>query len=352
MAPAPACVSVAGRSRDRRDGFAKPARAEEVASKGGVVMLAIDTSLSMEANDVSPSRIDAAKAAATSFLKSLPDGVRVGVVGFDGSSHILLDPTSDGAAVQRTIDRLQLGEGTAIGEAVFSALEAINTPDPAATDGGSAPSTTAPKPEDGKLTGAIVLLSDGETTEGRPNDEAAKAATAAGVVVNTIAFGTDSGVVTGPDGSQIPVPVNRDALRTLADQTGGTYSVRVDRGSAQAGVREARAVRRAGDGASRDHRLVHLRRHGARGHGRHRFADLVQPAALTRHSLGAHGRRGPHDHRRRDRRVERRDDARLPPCGGARGRRRLPSWAHGSTGRGARSTDPRSSARCVRSRRR
>ena len=62
-------------------GFAKPARAEEVASKGGVVMLAIDTSLSMEANDVSPSRIDAAKAAASAFLKSLPDGVRVGVVG-------------------------------------------------------------------------------------------------------------------------------------------------------------------------------------------------------------------------------------------------------------------------------
>jgi Ca-activated chloride channel homolog len=205
-------------------GFAKPARAEEVASKGGVVMLAIDTSLSMEANDVSPSRIDAAKAAATSFLKSLPDGVRVGVVGFDGSSQILLDPTADTAAVQRTIDRLQLGEGTAIGEAVFSALEAINTPDPAATGDSSTSSSAAPRPADGKLAGAVVLLSDGETTEGRPNDDAAKAATAAGVVVNTIAFGTDSGVVTGPDGSQIPVPVNRDALRTLADETGGTFS--------------------------------------------------------------------------------------------------------------------------------
>ncbi len=118
-------------------GFAKPARAEDVASKGGVVMLAIDTSLSMEATDVSPTRIDAAKAAATSFLKTLPDGVRVGVVGFDGSSHILLDPTTDTAAVKRTIDRLQLGEGTAIGEAVFSALEAINAPDPANT--GDAP---------------------------------------------------------------------------------------------------------------------------------------------------------------------------------------------------------------------
>jgi Ca-activated chloride channel family protein len=205
-------------------GFAKPARAEEVASRGGVVMLAIDTSLSMEATDVSPSRIDAAKDAASAFLKSVPDGVRIGVVGFDGSAHILLDPTSDTAAVQRTIDNLQLGEGTAIGEAVFSALEAINTPDPANTDDGSAPSTTAaPRANTDELTGAIMLLSDGETTQGRPNAEAAKAAEAAGVAVNTIAFGTDGGVVTGPDGTQIPVPVNRDALKTLADDTGGTY---------------------------------------------------------------------------------------------------------------------------------
>jgi Ca-activated chloride channel family protein len=205
-------------------GFAKPARAEEVATKGGVVMLAIDTSLSMEATDVTPSRIDAAKEAASAFLKSVPDGVRIGVVGFDGSSHILLDPTSDTAAVQRTIDRLQLGEGTAIGEAVFSALEAINSPDPANNGDSATPSTTAaPQTTSDELTGAIVLLSDGETTEGRPNDEAAQAAEAAGVAVNTIAFGTDSGIVTGPDGTQIPVPVNRDALKTLADNTGGTY---------------------------------------------------------------------------------------------------------------------------------
>ena len=126
--------------------------------------------------------------------------------------------------MQRTIDRLQLGEGTAIGEAVFSALEAINSPDPANNGDSSTPSTTAgAKTGTDELTGAIVLLSDGETTEGRPNDEAAQAATAAGVAVNTIAFGTDSGIVTGPDGTQIPVPVNRDALKTLADGTGGTY---------------------------------------------------------------------------------------------------------------------------------
>jgi Ca-activated chloride channel homolog len=208
-------------------GFARPAVAEEVATEGGVVMLAIDTSLSMEADDVAPSRIDAAQAAAGTFLESVPDGVRIGVVGFDGTAHVLLDPTDDTAAVQRTIDRIQLGEGTAIGEAVFSALDVFtNLGGDDAGDGGNDVITGADSTEPAAsdtLTGAVVLLSDGETTQGRSNDEAAKAAKAQGVAVNTIAFGTDSGVVTGPDGIDIPVPVNRDALRSLADETGGRY---------------------------------------------------------------------------------------------------------------------------------
>ena len=205
-------------------GFAKPARAEEVADKGGVVMLAIDTSLSMEATDVSPTADRSGQGSRHVVPRNVPDGVRIGVVGFDGSSQILLDPTDDTAAVH----------GPSI---VCSSARAPRSAKPS-----SPPSrrstrpilrTTATarlrarrrrrRPAPTQLTGAIVLLSDGETTEGRPNDEAAQAATAAGVAVNTIAFGTDSGIVTGPDGTQIPVPVNRDALKTLADGTGGTY---------------------------------------------------------------------------------------------------------------------------------
>jgi Ca-activated chloride channel family protein len=210
-------------------GFARPAVAEEVATEGGVVMLALDTSLSMEADDVAPSRIDAAQEAAAAFLESVPDGVRIGVVGFAGTAQVLLDPTSDTAAVQRTIDRIQLGEGTAIGEAVFSALDVFANLDGDSEDEGEdsddvITGADSTEPADGDtLTGAVVLLSDGETTQGRSNDEAAKAALAQGVAVNTIAFGTDAGVVTGPDGVQIPVPVNRDALRSLADETGGRY---------------------------------------------------------------------------------------------------------------------------------
>ena len=69
-----------------------------------------------------------------------------------------------------------------------------------------------------------MLLSDGETTVGRSNDQAAKAAKAQNVPVHTIAFGTDSGSVRAPDGQQVKVPVNRAALQKLANQTGGRYS--------------------------------------------------------------------------------------------------------------------------------
>ena len=106
-------------------GFAKPAVADVDDERSGVVILAIDTSLSMEATDVAPSRFKAAKDAAKVFLDNVPEGVRIGVVGFDGQARQLLAPTDNTDAVARTIDRLQLGEGTAIGEAVATSLGTI-----------------------------------------------------------------------------------------------------------------------------------------------------------------------------------------------------------------------------------
>lgn len=194
--------------------FARPAVADEVARDDTIVVLAMDVSLSMDATDVSPSRIEAAQEAARSFLETVPDGVAVGVVAFDESARQVLAPTDRREAVERTIDRLELGEGTAIGEAVFTSLETIEDAfdiaegDVAEGEGSAAPAT-------------IVLLSDGETTAGRPDDEAAAAAKAAGIAVSTIAFGTDAGTVTAPDGQEIPVPVNREALAELARTTGG-----------------------------------------------------------------------------------------------------------------------------------
>ena len=194
---------------------ARPAVAVESSAPQRIVVLAIDTSRSMEATDVGPSRIEAAKSAASDFLDSVPEGVAIGVVAFDSSARQLIAPTTNLDAVRRTIQRAQLGQGTAIGEAVFLAIDAI--------EGASTQlSTTTSSAKVDAPPGSIVLLSDGETTEGRPNDEAAAAAKSKGIAVNTIAFGTDAGTIMDPEtGEQVNVPVNEAALRELAGATDG-----------------------------------------------------------------------------------------------------------------------------------
>jgi Ca-activated chloride channel family protein len=196
--------------------FARPVIAGESTESVQLVVLAIDTSISMEANDVSPSRVDAAREAAGAFLDSVPEGVAVGVVGFDGVARELIAPTTRIEAVRGVIDgaidRNGLGEGTAIGEAVFLGIEAIES---------TAEQVGEASAEGGEAVGTIVVLSDGETTMGRPNDDAAAAARSAGIPVHTIAFGTDSGTVIDPLGVEVPVPVNEAALEKLAGQTGG-----------------------------------------------------------------------------------------------------------------------------------
>lgn len=195
--------------------FARPVIAGETQESAKLVMLAIDTSISMEAEDVPPTRVDAAREAAGVFLDSLPEGVAVGVVGFDGTARQLIAPTSNLEAVRRIIDnsitQQALGEGTAIGEAVFLGIDAIES---------SSAEVDFELP-DGEAAGTIVLLSDGDTTMGRPNDEAASAARSAGIPVHTIAFGTDAGVISDPLLGTTPVPVNEAALEKLAAQTDG-----------------------------------------------------------------------------------------------------------------------------------
>jgi Ca-activated chloride channel family protein len=194
--------------------FARPVIAGETHESLQLVVLAIDTSISMEAVDVPPSRVDAARDAAGVFLDSVPAGVAVGVVGFDGTARQLIAPTTRLEAVRRVIDssieRNQLGEGTAIGEAVFLGIDVIES----STDQDAANGS-------GESVGTIIVLSDGETTMGRSNDEAAAAARKAGIPVSTIAFGTDAGTITDPFAGSVPVPVNEAALEKLAREADG-----------------------------------------------------------------------------------------------------------------------------------
>jgi Ca-activated chloride channel family protein len=197
--------------------MARPARDEKVPRNQGIIMLAVDVSASMTATDVQPSRIAAATVAARDFVQSIPSGFEVGLVAFDGSARVLSPPTKDHAEVAAAIDRLDTGEGTAAGDAIYAALDSISASlgDRRAGDGNS----NGDGRED--LAATIVLLSDGTTTVGRPVEEAAQAANDAGVPITTIAYGTDSGEVT-IQGEVIPVPADTQTMAAVAQATGGS----------------------------------------------------------------------------------------------------------------------------------
>lgn len=189
--------------------FAKPARDARVPRERATIIMAIDTSLSMEATDVAPSRLEAAQTAAKEFIDLLPPRLNVGLVTFNGSAVVRVAPTQNREELRAAIDQLRLGERTAIGEAIFASLDAIEA---------------APPSDDGEPVPArIVLMSDGETTSGRPDAQAAAAAKKADVPVSTIAFGTANGTIELPNQEgPIAVPVNPEALARVANETGGT----------------------------------------------------------------------------------------------------------------------------------
>jgi len=190
-------------------GFAKPTDTVRVPKEAATILLVIDTSASMEATDVEPSRLEAAVDAARTFVDQLPPQLEVGLVSFDRRARVDAPPTTDHRAVQDAIDALRLGPGTAAGDALATAVDAITA---ARASGGSAADGGA----------AIVLLSDGVTTVGRPVTEAAQMAADAGIPVSTIAFGTDGGAVI-VQGQVVPVPADPDTMAQVAEIASGTF---------------------------------------------------------------------------------------------------------------------------------
>ena len=188
--------------------MARPSVDTEEPLERATVMLAIDVSLSMEADDVAPTRIQAAQEAAKAFVDELPPTYNLGLVSFAKSANVLVSPSKDRAAVLTAIDGLTLAEATATGEAVFTSLDAIRSV-PADGANGAPPAR-------------IVLLSDGYRTSGRSVEDASAAAAAANVPVSTIAFGTDAGVV-DIRGDLQRVPVDRLSLEQMAEATDGYF---------------------------------------------------------------------------------------------------------------------------------
>ena len=194
-------------------GFAQPARLISVPKQRATVVLTLDTSGSMVATDVAPTRLAAAQQAARDFVKALPSGVQIGLVDFSTSASVLVAPTSDRASVLAGIDGLQAGGGTATAAAIKLSVQTI---------------TTLPVGKgDQKAPGAIVLMSDGSPTIGEngmsPSASVASeaaAAKAAGVKINTIAFGTANGTITIQD-EVLPVPADPTAMAQIASATNG-----------------------------------------------------------------------------------------------------------------------------------
>ena len=179
-----------------------------------VVMLVIDVSRSMNATDVEPSRIAAAKEAGKQFADELTPGINLGLVAYAGTATILVSPTTNREATKTALDHLQLDDRTATGEGIFTALQAIATVG-AVIGGGESPPPAR-----------IVLESDGkETTPPNPDHlkgefSAARAAKDQGVPISTISFGTTHGYI-DVNGQHQPVPVDNDSLKKVAELSGG-----------------------------------------------------------------------------------------------------------------------------------
>jgi Ca-activated chloride channel family protein len=223
-------------------GLARPTMIVPVPREDATVILAMDVSGSMRATDVSPTRLDAARASALSFIEQLPENVRVGIVSFASEPVTLVSPTADRGQLKAAINSLTARDGTAMGDALMQVLDiaekiqqddaaekpdASASPSPTTTpDASGAPKLPTDQPSNQPLVAAI-LLSDGANSVGEtePLDAAARAK-ALGVPIYTIALGTPNGSVEVRDDfgqlQTLEVPPDTATLKQIATTTGGT----------------------------------------------------------------------------------------------------------------------------------
>lgn len=219
--------------------LARPYVRTPLPKERATIILVIDVSGSMSAGDMFPSRLAAAKRASTAFVDTLPEDFRVGVVAFSSDASLVQAVTSDHDAVRAAIAELQLGGGTAIGEGLDVALaslppDLLSSPSGAGGPGGAgAPGGTgAPAPQGGPPAGGqpgapppappavVLLLTDGQNTEGVAPLEATARAREANVPVFTVGMGGRGGPF-GLGGAQSSI--DEPLLREMAAQTGGQY---------------------------------------------------------------------------------------------------------------------------------
>lgn len=190
--------------------LARPETTIAVDAEQATVLLVTDQSGSMQATDVAPSRLVAAREAAHLFLDRVPDKVRVGAIAFNQGVRVLQTPTTDREALREAVDGVAAAGSTATGEALSVALSITQRAD--------RPGAKPPP-------AAIILLSDGKSVRGRSPVDVAREAAQAKVPIYTISLGTPGGTIQsrGPNGTvrQEPVPPDPETMREVAEISGG-----------------------------------------------------------------------------------------------------------------------------------
>jgi Ca-activated chloride channel homolog len=198
---------------------AGPAAALPVGRSAGTVILAMDVSNSMSAEDVAPNRLAAAQQTAHAFIDAQPDTVDIGVVGFDQGALSTSLPGVDRAATKAAVQNLRISGGTSLAAAILGSLSAIT-------------GRSVTIGEDGELpdlgnwgSATIVLISDGED-QGGSSDAVTLASTIAqnaGVHIETVGVGTADGATVEIDGFQLHTALDTEQLTAIAQTTGGHY---------------------------------------------------------------------------------------------------------------------------------
>jgi Ca-activated chloride channel homolog len=200
---------------------AGPAASLPVGRSAGTVILAMDVSNSMSADDVAPSRLAAAQQAASAFIDAQPNTVDIGVIGFDQGALTTSLPSADRSTSKAAVQNLRTAGGTSLASAILGSLSAITGKSVTIGEDGALP-------EIGYWGSAtIVLFSDGEDTGGEAAGDAAIAAAAiaqnAGIHIEAVGIGTPSGTTVEVDGFRLHTALDAEKLTTIAQSTGGAY---------------------------------------------------------------------------------------------------------------------------------
>ena len=214
--------------------MARPQSVISVPRVEGTVILAFDVSGSMAADDLEPTRMEAAKAAARAFVQRQPSSMLIGVVAFSDSGFSIQVPTHDPVAIMSAIDRLEPERGTSLGRGIMTSLTTIaavveDQPEGFYTNRSPEPTPIpTPVPEGTYTTAAIVLLTDGENTQPPDPLQAAQAAADRGVRIHTVGIGSAEGTILEVEGFVVHSRLDEPMLRQISEVTDGTYHAAED----------------------------------------------------------------------------------------------------------------------------